>query len=155
MPAKNKNAAPKRTTPEQIEKALNLLVDGYVDQFNTDLEIARRVYRSNPKLVKSARYPEPWGTLYMEQHGGDAPSDKDTEKAPSVAQIRKNELQNAREVATGWCGMKHFEKYASLVDAMLLRDLVNRFMSIDDFPGVLAELFADADSERRKHEKVA
>ncbi len=93
------NQAQKQPTSEQIEKTLTALVNEEARQFNCDLEIARRVYRSNPQLVKSPRYPEPWRTLYTEELG-EAPGDQDTQKALSIAQMRRKLRRLAREVAT-------------------------------------------------------
>jgi hypothetical protein len=88
----------KQPTAEQIEKALTGLVQGEIEQFNCDLEIARRVYRSNPKLVTSKNYPEPWRTLAIE--GGNFLGDRDTQKALSIEELRRQELPEARRIAT-------------------------------------------------------
>jgi hypothetical protein len=71
------------------------------------------------------------------------------EHVTGIEILRQTALSQAR-----FC-MEYFEENASLVDAMLLRDLVSRFMSIDDFAGVLGELFADARLERRTPNKAA
>jgi hypothetical protein len=93
------NQAQKQPSSEQIEKTLAALVNQEVHQFNCDLEIARRIYRSNPQLVKSPRYPEPWRTLFTEELG-EAPGDQDTQEALSIAQMRRKLRPFAREIAT-------------------------------------------------------
>ena len=92
--------AKKKPTAEQIENALVGLVDAELQQFNCDLAIARRVYRSNPKLVTSKSYPEPWRSVSI--GAGHTIGDRDTQKAPTVEQLRKQEMASARELATKW-----------------------------------------------------
>lgn len=132
-----------KPTAEQIEEALGRWVKGDVDQFNYNLEIARRVYRSNLKLVQAPSYPEPWRTLYIESNEGQAPSDRDTEKAPSIAQLRKQHLPQAIETATLWAN-KEGTHDTELSPAT---NLVNGNGALEDAPTttymLLAQRFED------------
>lgn len=98
------NPKPKQAkpTPEQIEEALHHSVDNEIDQYLCELEIARRVYRSNPELVVSKAFPEPWLTLYAHLHEGRLPDDHDTQEAPTIVGLRKKLLPIAIQVADGW-----------------------------------------------------
>jgi len=92
--------AKKRPTPEQIDEALKKLVAVRVEQFNADLAIARGMWRRNRKLVESPHWPEPYRTLYMGANDGAEPEDQESEKAPTIQQLRKEELAHARQIAT-------------------------------------------------------
>jgi hypothetical protein len=107
------NTAKKQPTPEQIEEALKLWIGDEVRQFACDLEIARRVYRSNPELVKPKRYPEPWRTMFIEAYDGEIPNDRGTQKAPSIERLRKTALPDAIETATAWANKEEATQSAT------------------------------------------
>lgn len=100
QPEKPTERAQIQPTDDEVEEVLTRLVNLDLQQFNCDLEIARRVYRSNPELVTSERYPEPWRTLYTQENLGQEPSDQDTQKAPSIAELYEQELPEAQKLAT-------------------------------------------------------
>lgn len=92
--------AKKEPTPEQVEQALNGLVEAEMECYGSNLATARSVYRGNPKLVASKTTPEPWRSIAIK--GGYFQNDRDAEKTPSIEQLRKQEMASARELATNW-----------------------------------------------------
>jgi hypothetical protein len=95
-------AADAKPAPELIEKALNKFVALEMESFNSDLAIARGMWQANRSLVESKTWPEPFRTAYMQAHNGQEPQDDSFEKAPSIEQLRKQNMKEARELATKW-----------------------------------------------------
>jgi hypothetical protein len=126
--------AEKEPTAEQIKETLQRYVDNELDQFNAHLEIARRIWRGNRKLVESPRYPEPWRAIAVKSDGA-APIDREIEIAPTVEQLRKRGLRIATEIAT---------KHANAPDGQLspATNLLNENGYLQDPPTTLYVLLA-------------
>jgi hypothetical protein len=91
-------------TPEQIEAALSFVVTDQIGLFTRRLAVARGMWRKNRRLIESKTFPEPYWTLCMKANKGKAPVDQESEKAPTVEQLRKDPelLAVARNLATNW-----------------------------------------------------
>lgn len=53
---------------ESVNETLDWIVKNELEQVGSDLEIARRVYRSFPELVTAPAFPEPFRSLIIEIH---------------------------------------------------------------------------------------
>lgn len=77
--------AAKTPTAEQIEQALQLLVETEYECFTNDLVIARGFWRKYPAMVESAKLPEPFRAYLMkEKHDENNPAEPFDECADDV-----------------------------------------------------------------------
>ena len=94
---------PKQTTsaptPEQVLSALDDSIAVEVEQFNSNLALARGMWRANRKLVEAKNWPEPWRTIYMQTHDGEEPTNDSFHGVRSVERIRQALLPQARQIA--------------------------------------------------------
>ncbi len=94
----------KPVTPETLALARKYVRSEALANFADHLETARALWRDCPSLVKSRRFPEPYRSAYIEQHGyAPQPSIKFYLSENPLSQDFESELEKrAVEVAEIW-----------------------------------------------------
>jgi hypothetical protein len=95
-------AAAAKPAPQFIEDALKRLIKAEMESFNSNLAIARGMWRANRNLVESKTWPEPFRTAYKQANNGQEPRDDSYEKAPSIEALRRENMQAAQSLAKKW-----------------------------------------------------
>jgi hypothetical protein len=108
MPTKTATATKKQPTGEQIEEALQPLIEERMEQFAVRLAIAREFYKKHRPLVTAPKFPKRYAASYegSKHNKSGRPMttfvsvDEPAEKAPTDASLRKELLGEARKIAT-------------------------------------------------------